>query len=117
GEQGANLDEEHVGRGVLPFERLDPVEPGEHCAGLVHATTVAGRSARLCAGSVPNGALPAGSALGEVAGALELHADERLVADDPRVVTRRDVVGVAGADLDGRPVVVLDADAARERVT
>src|SRR5919198_4931915 len=56
------------------------------------------------------------SAPGVVGGALELDADERLVAEDPGIVARLDHVRIAGADVNRRTVVVDDVDLARNDV-
>ena len=48
---------------------------------------------------------------------LELDPDGRLVADDPPIVPRRDPEDVPGLDLRHGPVVVLDLQPARSRVS
>ena len=53
---------------------------------------------------------------GEFFGSGDLQTHHRLVADDPAVVTRGDVVHVAGAELDLRTVVQTDAEPSGEQV-
>ena len=49
-------------------------------------------------------------------GSLELDPDDRLVADDPPIVSRRDPEDVTGLDLGRAPIVVLDLQPARSRI-
>src|SRR5438067_2119342 len=51
-EQAADLVEQQAGRRTVRLERLDPLEPRQHGAGLVHASTVAGKDAPLRGASV-----------------------------------------------------------------
>jgi hypothetical protein len=47
----------------------------------------------------------AGVARGVALGALEMHGDVRLIADDPAVMSRQDVEQIAGANLDRLAIV------------
>src|SRR6185436_8326753 len=52
----------------------------------------------------------------EVRRALELDDDDRLVADRPAIVARRDAVDRAWRQFDFRPIVVADAEPPRDHV-
>ena len=53
-DEPAQLLEHYSGGSAVTLEHFDPLEPVDHCAGLVHATTVARQNGRDRAAFVPN---------------------------------------------------------------
>src|SRR2546423_4240350 len=98
-------------------ERRRALAPGP--APPLSLVRVARPSPRAASGLVVRGAVSSSVSarrLRVVAGPLEVYADERLVADDPRVVPRRYRDHVAGPYLGLRPVVHLYPHAAGDDV-
>src|SRR5436853_5737787 len=56
-DEPAQLFQQDAGGCALALERLDPVEPGQHCAGLVHADDGSRANRTVCAENVPSSTL------------------------------------------------------------